>query len=220
MNVRIILAAVRRLGEARERGFTMQAFKDIMSAADSGWVYPLGALFVALSAIFPPIPTTSLFVALGALAAKDGLPNGFLLAVAMLAGAVAGDLGAYELVRRRDMVNWKILQGPRTRKALHSSRERLAKHAASWVLTSRFVPMGRLTMNVASAITPVPRGRFVLYSVAAGILWSAYSVGVGALSGLLPGLSTELAVVIAIVFSLLLGRAISAGVTWYLQLDD
>lgn len=213
------MAAVRRLDEARERGFTVQAFKDIMSAADSGWVYPLGAIFVALSALFPPIPTTSLFVALGALSATDNLPNGFLLVVAMLAGAVGGDLGAYELVRRRDMANWKLLRGPRAEKALHASRERLAKHAASWVLTSRFVPMGRLTMNVASAITPVPRGRFILYSLAAGILWSVYSVGIGALSGLLPGLSTEFAVVIAIAFSLLLGRAISAGVTWYLQLD-
>lgn len=214
------VAAMRRLDEARERGFTMQAFKDIVSAADSGWVYPLGAIFVAFSAIFPPIPTTSLFVALGALSATDNLPNGFLLVAAMLAGAVAGDVGAYELVRRRDMANWKILQGPRTQKALHASRERLAKHVASWVLTSRFVPMGRLTMNVASAITPVPRGRFLLYSVAAGILWSAYSVGIGALSGLLPGLSTEFAVVMAIAISLLLGRAISAGVAWYLQLDD
>ncbi|MET4542290.1 membrane-associated protein [Arthrobacter bambusae] len=198
----------------------MQAFRDIMSAADSGWVYPLGAVFVALSAVFPPIPTTSLFVALGALSATDNLPNGYLLVAAMLAGAVAGDLGAYEFVRRRDMANWKILQGARTQKALHASRERLSKHSASWVLTSRFVPLGRLTMNVASAITPVPRGRFVLYSVAAGILWSAYSVGIGALSGLLPGLSTEFAVVIAIAVSLLLGRGISAAVTWYLQLDD
>ncbi|MFE4198698.1 DedA family protein [Paenarthrobacter sp. NPDC056912] len=198
----------------------MQALKDILSAADSGWVYPLGAILVALSAVFPPIPTTSLFVALGALSATDGLPNPFLLAVAMLAGAVVGDQAAYELVLRRDMANWRILRGPRPQKALHASRERLAKHAASWVLTSRFVPLGRLTMNVASAVTPVPRGTFALYSLAAGILWSAYSVGIGALSGLLPGLSTEFAVIVAIALSLLLGRAISAGVNWYLQLDD
>lgn len=197
----------------------MESLREILSAADSFWVYPVGALLIAVSAIFPPIPTTSLFVALGALSGLNQQPNGFLLVVAMLVGAVAGDVLAYELVRRGGMAQWRILRGARAQKALQASRDRLSKHAASWVLTSRFVPLGRLTMNVASAITPVPRGTFVLYSVAAGVLWSAYSVGIGALSGLVPGLSTEFAVVLAIALSLLLGRAISAGVTWYLQLD-
>ncbi|MEV4901752.1 VTT domain-containing protein [Citricoccus sp. NPDC055426] len=188
-----------------------------LAALSSAWVYPAAAGLVALSALIPPVPSTSLFVALGALWSQDGLPNGFLLVVAMLAGAVSGDLVTYLLVRRRDVAQWRVLQGPRAQRALNASSARMAGHSAvSWVLTSRFVPLGRLTMNVACAIAPVPLRTFTLFSLAAGILWSLYSVGVGALSGLLPGLSTELAVVLAIAFSLALGRGISAVSTWYL----
>ncbi|MCY1160181.1 MAG: rane protein DedA family [Citricoccus sp.] len=195
----------------------MEAVQEVLSAADSVWVYPLGMILVAVSALFPPVPSTSVFVALGALSVTHNVPNGFLLVVSMLAGAVLGDAATYGLVRQRDVANWRMLSGVRAQKALDASRSRLDHGAVSWVLTSRFIPLGRLTMNVACAITPIPWGSFVLYSLGAGILWSTYSVGIGALSGLLPGLSTELTVLVAIAFSLILGRAIGAAAAWYLQ---
>lgn len=195
----------------------MDAVREVLGAADSAWVYPLGMMLVAVSAVFPPVPSTSVFVALGALSATENVPNGFLLVVSMLAGALIGDAATYGLVRQRDVANWRLLSGERARKALDASRNRLDHGAVSWVLTSRFIPLGRLTMNVACAITPLPWGAFMLYSLGAGILWSAYSVGIGALSGLLPGLSTEFTVLVAIVLSLLLGRAIGAAAAWYLQ---
>lgn len=198
----------------------MQWLTDGLTAAEATWTYPLAAALIALSALFPPIPSTCLFVALGALSTKGGAPNGLLLVAAMLIGAVAGDLATYLLVRRRDVTNWRVLRGARAQKALTVSKERMANHAVSWVLTSRFVPLGRLVMNVACALTPVPLGTFTLYSIAASIVWSAYSVGMGALSGLLPGLSTEIAVVLAIALSLILGRAIDAVATWYLLPED
>lgn len=194
----------------------MEWLTEELTALDSAWLYPVAAFFVALSALVPPVPSTCLFVALGALSAKGGTPNGALLVAAMLTGAVAGDLATYLMIRRRDVANWRFLQGPRTQKALNASKDRMATHAVSWVLSSRFIPMGRLTMNVACAVTPVPWRTFMLYSVTAGVVWSLYSVGVGALSGLLPGLSTEFAVVLAITLSLLLGRAIAALSAWYL----
>lgn len=198
----------------------MEWLTEGLSAAGSAWTYPLAAALITLSALFPPIPSTCLFVALGALSTKSDAPNGLLLVVAMLAGAVAGDLATYLLVRRRDVTNWRVLRGARAQKALTVSKERMASHAVSWVLTSRFVPLGRLVMNVACAVSPVPLGIFTVYSIAASIVWSAYSVGIGALSGLLPGLSTELAVVLAIALSLILGRAIDAIATWYLLPED
>lgn len=194
----------------------VEGFREVLTAADSLWVYPLGALLVALSAFLPPVPSTSIYVALGALSINHSLPNGFLLAVSMLAGAVAGDLAVFELVRRRDIANWRMFNRQGPRKALEASRARMTDNALSWVLTSRFVPLGRLTMNVACAAVPVPFRTFTAYSVAASLLWSAYSVGIGALSGLVPGLSTEWAVLVAIAASLLLGRGISAVAAWYL----
>jgi membrane-associated protein len=193
----------------------METVREVLGTADSVWVYPLGMILVAVSALIPPVPSTSVFVALGALSVANNVPNGFLLVVSMLAGALLGDLVTYGLVRQRDVAHWRMLSGDRAQKALAASRNRLDHGAVSWVLTSRFVPLGRLTMNVACAVTPTPWGAFMLYSLGAGILWSTYSVGIGALSGLLPGLPTEYVVIVAIALSLVLGRTISAAVAWY-----
>lgn len=197
----------------------METVREVLGTADSVWVYPLGMLLVAVSALIPPVPSTSVFVALGALSVANDMPNGFLLVVSMLAGALLGDLVTYGLVRQRDVANWRMLSGDRAQKALATSRNRLDHGAVSWVLTSRFVPLGRLTMNVACAVTPTPLGAFMLYSLGAGILWSTYSVGIGALSGMLPGLPTEYVVIVAIALSLVLGRTISAAVAWYSQTE-
>jgi membrane-associated protein len=197
----------------------METVQEVLGAADSVWVYPLGMILVAVSALIPPVPSTSVFVALGALSAANNVPNGVLLVVSMLAGALLGDMATYGLVRQRNVASWRMLRGDRAQKALAASRNRVDHGAISWVLTSRFVPLGRLTTNVACAITPIPWGAFMLYSLGAGVLWSTYSVGIGALSGLLPGLPTEYTVIVAIALSLLLGRAISAAVAWYLQAE-
>lgn len=198
----------------------MEWLTEGLTASAAAWTYALAAALIAVAALFPPVPSTCLFVALGALSTKGDAPNGWLLVVAMLTGAVAGDLATYLLVRRRDVTTWRVLRGARAQKALILSKERMTSHAVSWVLTSRFIPLGRLVMNVACALTPVPWRTFTLYSIAASIVWSAYSVGMGALSGLLPGLSTEVAVVLAIALSLILGRAIDAVATWYLLPED
>lgn len=186
-----------------------------LRSLDDFWVYAVGALFVTVSALIPPVPSTTLFVALGALAANSDSLSPLLLGVAMLIGALAGDVATYALALRFDVVHWRILSGRRWQAALAAARSRLRDHDLPLVMTSRFIPLGRLTLNVGSALVPHPWGVFFRNSLIAGVIWSAYSVGVGVLSGLWEELDTEFAVLLAIVVSLVLGRAISTVIHWW-----
>lgn len=186
-----------------------------LRSLDGMWVYLFGALMVALSALVPPVPSTTLYVALGALAANSDSLNPFLLGVSMLVGALAGDIATYALALRFDVVNWRILAGRRWQAALSATRSRLKYNDLPLVMTSRFIPMGRLTMNIGSALVPHTWRVFIQHSLIAGVLWSVYSVGVGVLSGVWDSLSTEVAVLLAIVVSLVLGRAINTVISWW-----
>lgn len=186
-----------------------------LRSLDGMWVYLFGAVMVALSALIPPVPSTTLYVALGALAANTDTLNPLLLGASMLVGALAGDAATYALAVRFDVVNWRILAGRRWQAALAATRSRLKDNDLPLVMTSRFIPMGRLTMNIGSALVPHTWRVFLQHSLIAGVLWSVYSVGVGLLSGVWDGLSTEFAVLLAIVVSLVLGRAINNVISWW-----
>ncbi|WP_051299163.1 DedA family protein [Arthrobacter castelli] len=193
----------------------MNELGELLRSLDYWWIYPAGALFVTVSAMIPPVPSTTLFVALGSLSAQTDHLNPYLLAAAMLAGAVAGDAATFFVARRFNLTERKFFSGRRWQSGFQAARTRLGRKGLPLVLTSRFVPLGRLTLNVAAAMVPQPLRRFMAHSVLAGVLWSAYSVGVGTVSGALPQLSTEFAVLLAIAVSLALGTAINHAVSWW-----
>lgn len=192
----------------------MNELFDTILALHPAWLYGVGAAFVAVSALLPPVPSTTLFVGLGALAGSEGHPNPYLLGLSMLAGALAGDVATYLLARRFRVTEWRIFSGARWQRTFRGARMRLTKNPTSLTLTSRFIPLGRLTMNVGAAVVPVPLASFVVQALMAGIIWSVYSVGIGVASSSWPGVSTGFTVVVAIAVSLLLGRLINQLVAW------
>ncbi|MGG5752583.1 DedA family protein [Zafaria sp. Z1313] len=193
----------------------MNELGEALRELDSWWIYPVGALFVAVSALLPPVPSTTLFVALGSLAVNTGELDLMLLGAAMFVGGVAGDAATFLLARRFNLTELPVFAGRRWQSTFAAARARLDRNGLPLVLTARFVPLGRLTINVAAALVPQATRRFMAWSVIASVVWSAYSVGVGALSGAWPSLSTEFAVVLAIAVSLILGRLITFAITWW-----
>ncbi|MGW6174240.1 DedA family protein [Arthrobacter sp. NPDC055138] len=193
----------------------MDELGELLRSLDYWWIYFVGTLFVTVSAMVPPVPSTTLFVALGSLSVHTDQLNPYLLAAAMLAGAVAGDTATFVLVRHFKLAERMIFAGEHRQAAFRAARTRLGRKGLPLVMTSRFVPLGRLTLNVAAGMIPQPGRRFLAHSVIAGVLWSAYCVGVGALSGAWPQLSTEFAVLLAIAISLVLGWLINQAISWW-----
>ncbi|MFC8302838.1 DedA family protein [Specibacter sp. NPDC057265] len=193
-------------------------FLDSSTGIPAGsWVYMVGGIFVMLSAVLPPVPSTTVFVGLGAVAGFDHGLSPLMLVLAMMGGAVAGDLLTYWGTRKVGGSRWGSTRGSRRKRAMDSAARRLKERPYMFMLTSRFIPLGRLSSNVAATVAGYQLKAFATYSVASAALWSVYSVGIGMLTQQWPNLSTQLAVVAAIVFSIVLGWLVGKISGWFLD---
>ncbi len=192
----------------------MELAADATGFLASFWIYVVGAVFVTVSALIPPIPSTTVFVGLGAIAGLDGGPNAGFLVLAMMVGAVAGDVATFGVMRFFGNTRWGSKRGPRRQRAVDSGTRRLRERPYIFMLTSRFIPLGRLSANMAATIAGYPLRAFAVFSVVSAGIWSLYSVGIGILTQFWPNVSTQLAVIVAIVASMVLGWLVGKVSTW------
>ena len=195
----------------------MDLAADTTGFLSSLWVYLVGGGFVMVSAFIPPVPSTTVFVALGAVAGLDGGPQALPLVLAMMAGAMAGDLITYWGTKLLGHTRWGSSRGPRRQRAVDAATRRLRRRPYMFMLTSRFIPLGRLSSNIAATVAGYPLRTFTVFSLVSAGIWSLYAVGVGILTRYWPGISTQLAVVIAIVSSIILGWVVGRVSTWLLD---
>jgi membrane protein DedA with SNARE-associated domain len=81
----------------------------------------------------------------------------------------------------------------------------LRKRPASLVLVARFVPIGRVAVNLTAGATHFPHLRFVGLTVLSAALWSSYSVAIGLFFGQWFEDNHLLGAAIAIACAILLG---------------
>ena len=174
-----------------------------LDLAGSPWIYVIVLAFVAIDAFFPPVPSESVIVALAAISVSSGEPNLVLLAVVSIAGALIGDNTAYGIGRRLGTDRFAVLRRPRSVRLIQRAQEELDKRAATLILTARYVPVGRVAVNVTAGATRFPYRRFLPLAVLAATSWAVYSVVIGVVAGSWvednPLLGAGVAVVIAMI---------------------
>jgi membrane-associated protein len=187
----------------------VQAINDfILAAAGQPWVLVLVFACCVIDGFFPPIPSESVVVGLAAVAATADVPNPALLAATAAAGAFLGDNLAYLIGRGTG-----TRRGPRMQAAFRWAGRELRKRPASLILVARFVPIGRVAVNLTAGATHYPRPRFISLTVLSALLWAGYSVGIGLSVG--PWfqknhlLAAAIAIICAIVLGIILDRVIS-----------
>ena len=184
----------------------MQAINDfILAAAGQPWVLILVFACCVIDGFFPPIPSESVVVGLAAVAAGAGVPNVALLAATAAAGAFLGDNIAYLLGRNTGTRRWAWMRGNRMQRAFRWAGAELRKRPASLILVARFVPIGRVAVNLTAGATGFPRPRFVALTVLSAVLWAAYSVAIGLFFGQWFAENHLLAVVAAVICAIGLG---------------
>lgn len=162
----------------------MQDINDfILAAAGQPWVLFLVLACCLIDGFFPPIPSESVVVGLAAVAATADVPNPWLLALVAALGAFLGDNIAYVIGRSVGTNRWRWMRGRRMQKAFRWAGLELRKRPASLILVARFVPIGRVAVNLTAGATHFPHVRFVLLTVLSANLWAAYSVGIGLFFG-------------------------------------
>ncbi|UCR88469.1 DedA family protein [Mycetocola spongiae] len=184
----------------------MQFLTDaILAVATSPWIYLIVLGMVLVDGFFPPIPGETVLVAVAAIAMSSGSPNLWLLLLAGALGAAAGDNIAFALGRRVGTERFAWMRGARVAAALDFARRGLARRGTLLVLGGRYIPVGRLAINMTAGATGFPARRFAGLSLVAGALWSAHAVLIGVLAGHLTAGNPLFGAAIGIALALILG---------------
>lgn len=186
----------------------------ILSAAGSPWIYLLIAGIVIVDAFFPPVPSETVVVAAAALGMSTGQPAVWLVIVLAAVGAVVGDNLTFWFGRRIGLTRFRWMRADRSVRAFDWARRGLDRRAGVLVIVGRYIPVGRIAVNLTAGATGFSYRRFLPLSIVAGVSWSLYSVAVGVLAGAwfreTPLVGAAVAVVVAIVIGLLIDRITAA----------
>lgn len=181
---------------------------------DATWITALAAspwLLVALFALvvgdafLVVLPSETLVVALGALAATTGEPAPALVIAVAAVGAVIGDGLCYLIGHRVGLERWRWQRRGRIAAALTAARASVHRRTAVLVFTARYVPFARIAVNLAAGAGRVPPRRYLPLSAAAGLTWAGYNVAIGAIVGTAVGDAPLLAIAISIPLAMALG---------------
>lgn len=177
----------------------------ILSTAEQPWVYLLVFICCTVDGFFPPFPSESVVVGLASLILTQGVPNPWLLILTAALGAFAGDNIAYAMGKGIGTQRFRWMRSARMQRAFAWAGYELAKRAASLILVARFIPIGRVAVNLTAGATGYPRRNFVALTALSAVVWASYSVGIGALAGSWFEHNHLLGVLVAIGIAVILG---------------
>ncbi|HQY33742.1 VTT domain-containing protein [Actinotalea sp.] len=186
----------------------------VVALAGSPWVFVALYVFATIDGFFPPIPSESVIIALASLAVSTGEPNFYVLGAVAAAGAFTGDQIAYSIGRRLTVRDLRIMRGARQQRALGWAERALAERGAAFIIAARYIPVGRVAVNMTAGAVRFHRPRFTLLAVIAAITWSIYSVMLGIGAGIWLGEHPLLAVGVGVAGGLLLGMIIDPVLSW------
>lgn len=181
----------------------------VISLVGSPWLYPVFGFLIAVSAAVPPIPSSALIVALGAVNSLYGAPDLALLLLAGSLGSVVGDHVMYLLGMRSGFTQWPLLRSPSNQIRMSRLSDRLEERGLLFAVIARFIPLGRTLIALISGGGRVDVRHWLGLTTAAGAIWTAYSLAFGWLTARWIPLPMWASVAIAVGGSLILGAIVS-----------
>lgn len=182
----------------------------ILNAVTSPWLYVVMFATAVIDGFFPPIPSETVLVAAAAVAVSTGGSNLLLLCAVAAVGAAIGDNIAYLVGRGVGTTRFAWMRRPRIAAAFDRAGRTLGRRGAPLILGARYIPVGRVVVNMSAGALRYPWRRFLPLSVIGGATWAAYSAIIGVVAGKLfedqPFLSSVLGVGVALVLGLVVDR--------------
>ncbi|WP_337973497.1 DedA family protein [Cellulomonas sp. NTE-D12] len=184
-----------------------------LALVGSPWVFAALYAFATVDGFFPPIPSETVVIALASLWASRGSPP--LLPVILVAalGAFTGDQIAYTIGTRVKVRSLRIFARPKAQQALDWAERSLATRGASFIIAARYIPVGRVAVNMTAGALRYRRRRFVGITALAAVTWATYSSVIGIASGVVLKNHPMIGLVVGVVGGLVIG----ALVDWVLS---
>ena len=186
----------------------------IMQAIASPWLYLVLFVVTIIDGFFPPVPSETVLVAAAAVAVSSGDGNLLLLGAVGALGAAIGDNIAFAIGRKLGTTRFAWMRRPRLAAAFAHAQTALDRRSAVLILGARYIPVGRVAVNMSAGALGFPWRRFLPLSLIAGLSWSIFSLAIGLLAGAWikdqPLLSAGLGIGIALVVGFVIDRVAAA----------
>src|SRR5690606_9026307 len=109
---------------------------------------------------------------------------------------------------------------PRGQAALDWAEQALAHRGASFIIAARYIPIGRVAVNMTAGAVGYPRRRFVPLDAFASVTWATYSALIGLGAGVWLGDHPVLAVGAGVVGGIVIGIVVDTVIRWFSGRND
>ena len=189
----------------------------VLSMSGAAWIYPATFVLTVIDGFFPPVPSESVVITLTVAAKTSGSPWLGGVLIAAILGAWCGDQIAFTIGRRIGTDRVRFLRGHRGQAAVRWARRALRRRGAAFIIAARYVPIGRIAVNMTAGAVGYSRKRFMQFSAVAAVLWGFYALGMGLLASVWLHEYPLLAMVVGIVIGVLVGLLIERVVRYLLE---
>ena len=185
----------------------------ILSLVESMWIYPavFGVSFI--DAVIPVVPSESVVIGVASAWQSVGEPNLVIVFLAAALGAWCGDQVTYTIGTRVDVRTIKVFRRPRVLKSLDWAEHSLQRRGALYIIAARFIPMGRVAVNLTAGALRYPRRRFMAVDAVAVFIWAGWGILIGTVAASLLGDNLLLSIAAGITGGVVLGLAVDKVMT-------
>ncbi len=162
-------------------------------------------MVTVIDGVFPPIPSESVVIASATTWQTTGKPIIGLIWFAAALGAWCGDQVAYSIGKTIPVRKVPGMRGPRGLATLDWAERALEHRGTSFIIAARFIPVGRVAVNLTAGALRFPRRRFMAVDAFGAAIWASYSIGLGVIAGSLFNDNTLLSIAIGVVGGVVLG---------------
>lgn len=148
----------------------------------SNWTYLVLFAFALADSVIPLVPSETAVIIAGVVAAAGDLNIGIVIAAAA-AGAICGDNLAYTLGAYGRPWVARHFSGEKAQRRLAWAHDQLAVRGMSLIFVARFIPGGRTAVTLTCGMSRMPRVKFLLATVVAGVMWASYAALIGYVGG-------------------------------------
>ncbi|MDO4791796.1 MAG: VTT domain-containing protein [Buchananella hordeovulneris] len=186
----------------------------LLNLGATPWAMVALYFLCVVDGVFPAVPSESMVIGFAVLHASHGFPSLWVLFLVAAVGAFTGDVVVYHLGRKIPLERVWFMRGPRGQAAIEYAQKALAKRGTLYILSARFVPIGRVAVNLISGATGFPRKRFISTALLAGFVWAAVGILIGSGVGAFLHDYPLVGIAVGIVVGVFVGMLVDKLVAW------
>jgi membrane protein DedA with SNARE-associated domain len=179
----------------------------VLTLVQSPWVFAVLAVLLIIDGFFPLVPGETTVVAVATLGASGHGPAPLAVLVVAIGATVIGDAIAFWIGRTVGPSRWAWMRRPKPARALLWAASHIEGRPGLILVAAKFLPFARVAVTMTAGASALSVRRYLLMSLIAGTLYSAYHVTVATTAGTLFSSNPLLALASSLGFGL-----VSAGV--------